>query len=510
MNETDDLINIRPGMGILGIFPSMNYQAWYALGELVDNAIDSFLMRKEDIRKVSGKSPHLRIVVEIETSDGGYIRVWDNAGGIRSPDYQRAFVTAEPPPDSAGLSQFGMGMKSASCWFAREWRVRSTALGEPVVRTVEFDVPKIIRTKQETLTIVEDPVDPDLHFTEVRLWNLYKPIRPATTAKVKRHLASMYRRFLRSGEVSIEFNGEFLSFEEPRVLSAPHYGDPEGASKLWRKDIDRALPSGERVSGFVALREKGSTSEAGLSLYRHQRLIVGSAENTYRPQEIFGRSNSFTYQRLFGELDLDDLDVTHTKDGFVWGDREEMLLDLLREELADPALPIAAQAHNYRSSKPQGDVTKAAKEAAERTATALPRAQNIIAQQTSAAPQSEPPKPAYGDGIAVSSRALELQIKGDTWTVNIDLTNDPAATEWLKIRDAPKPGKRRELGIRVSLAHPFTLRYAGATGDGLEGLIRVAVGLAIAHITARDSGATMTGTVVRNFNELLSGVLAKE
>ncbi len=108
----------------------MNYQAWYALGELVDNAIDSFLLRKEELRAGSEGDPHLRIVIEIEASDGGYIRVWDNAGGISAGDYQRAFVTAEPPKDSAGLSQFGVGMKSASCWFAREWRVRSTALGE--------------------------------------------------------------------------------------------------------------------------------------------------------------------------------------------------------------------------------------------------------------------------------------------------------------------------------------------------------------------------------------------
>ena len=33
------------------------------------------------------------------------------------------------PPDRSGLSEFGMGMKSAACWFAPRWSVRTKALG---------------------------------------------------------------------------------------------------------------------------------------------------------------------------------------------------------------------------------------------------------------------------------------------------------------------------------------------------------------------------------------------
>lgn len=188
-------INIRPGVGILGLFPSMNYKAWYALAELVDNAIDSYLSKGDELRKAEGEDYRLRIVIEVDAKDGGLIRVWDNAAGINVKDYQRAFVTAEPPPESGGLSQFGMGMKSASCWFAREWRVRSKALNEKVLRTVEFDVPMIIRDNIETLNATTDPAPTDQHFTEVRLWNLYKPPQTQTVGKMRRHLASMYRHF---------------------------------------------------------------------------------------------------------------------------------------------------------------------------------------------------------------------------------------------------------------------------------------------------------------------------
>ena len=59
---------------------------------------------------------------------------------FRQSEFPRAFRPAELPPDRSGLCEFGMGMKSAACWFARQWEVRTSALGEPVERTVSFDI----------------------------------------------------------------------------------------------------------------------------------------------------------------------------------------------------------------------------------------------------------------------------------------------------------------------------------------------------------------------------------
>ena len=71
-------INIRPGVGMLGLFPSMNYRAWYALGELVDNAIDSYLHNKRRLIKAEGRNYRLRIVIEVDPKDGGFIRFFGN------------------------------------------------------------------------------------------------------------------------------------------------------------------------------------------------------------------------------------------------------------------------------------------------------------------------------------------------------------------------------------------------------------------------------------------------
>jgi hypothetical protein len=504
-------INIRPGVGILGLFPAMNYKAWYALGELVDNALDSYIVSKKRLRKAEGSDYRLIIDILVESADGGFIRVWDNAAGINVKNYQRAFVTAEPPTDSAGLSQFGIGMKSASCWFAREWRVTSTALDEDTKRTVEFDVPRIVKQNIEQLVATTEKARPEEHSTEVRLWNLYKPPQTRTIAKMRSHLASMYRQFLRSGEVEIRFNHEPLEYETPAILVAPPTGSPNSDPVTWKKEIDFRLSSGEHVTGWAGIREKGSTKYSGLALFSHNRLIVGSDDETYRPPEIFGGTNSFRYQRVIGELHLDDLELTHTKDGFIWGERESEFLDRLRAELDSEPLPLLRQADQYRAREASSDLKAEATKAVERTATALVEAEPIIEDQVEAAPLSKPPPRQLPPAATAGRRVLDLAIKGELWEVTLDLMTDPAATEWVQIVDAPKgaSSKTRKLGIRVSLSHPFTQRFGGATADDIEGLIRIAAGLAIAETTARESGVQMAGTIRRNLNELLSTALSK-
>lgn len=501
-------VNIRPGVGVLALFPSMNYKAWYALGELVDNALDSYLSNRQRLHDLEGGDYKLRIIIDVEPKDGGYVRVWDNAAGIDEKNYGRAFVTAEPPPSSAGLSQFGIGMKSASCWFAREWRVRSTALGEAVERTIEFDVPVIIRDNIESLEPTTVSAPAERHFTEVRLWNLYKPPWTKTTGKMRQHLASMYRQYLRDEDITIEFNGEDLYFEDPKVLVAPHYKNPLGEERVWERQLDFQLASGERVKGFVAIRAKGNTRDAGLSLYRHKRLIMGSGDEPYRPAEIFGGSNSFAYQRVFGELDLDDFDVSHTKDSFIWGEREAEMLQLLKEQINSGDTPILAQAEGYRARVAPPDLTSAAMHAAVNTAAVLSKGGEVVAAQMEATPVQVARLQAHEVEVTSTTTCRTFLIKNETWKVDIETTTDPAATEWVRVRERRRRGTEHELGILLSLSHPFTQRFGGATAEDVEGLLRLAVGLAIAETTAREAGVGMAGVVTKNLNELLGGVLA--
>ena len=76
------------------------------------------------------------------------------------------------------------------------------------------------------------------------------------------------------------------------------------------------------VKGFVAIRIPGSTRNAGFTLLRRGRVIVGGPEKNYRPYEVFGPSNLYTYQRMYGELEMDNWPVTQAKDGFDWSNED--------------------------------------------------------------------------------------------------------------------------------------------------------------------------------------------
>ena len=173
------------------------------MAEFVDNSLQSYLTHREELAGAEENDQPLAVEIEIDSSEDGQIVVRDNAAGIYEHEYQRAFRPTEAPPDATGLSQFGMGMKSAACWFGRKLTVRSKALDEDVERVVTLDIDRILSERQERLPVIERPIQPAAHYTELVLERLYKPPQGRTLAKIKDHLASIYRVFLRDNVLTI-------------------------------------------------------------------------------------------------------------------------------------------------------------------------------------------------------------------------------------------------------------------------------------------------------------------
>lgn len=505
----DQQVNIRPGVSILSVLRHLNYRPWYALAEFVDNALQSFLDHQEELAAVGTSA----VTVSIERDeDGGRLIIRDNAAGIHANDYARAFRPAEIPPDRTGLAEFGMGLKSASCWFAPKWTVRTTALGEPVERTVAFDIDRIVRDDLESLDVTTRVVPSESHYTEIVLTDLFSPLRGQTVAKIKKHLASIYRVFLRTEGLVLTFDGEPLSYTEPAVLVAPWFREPTSEPREWRKGIDFDFGEGQRIHGFAALRERGSTSEAGFALFRRDRLIVGSGDEPYRPSQVFGASNSYTYQRLFGELELDGFEVSHTKDGFQWEEHEDLILELLKEELNSEPLPLLNQAEGHRTRVKREDVRAGAELAVDRTAKVLERDAGPVIEEQATDPDPDPgPLPqALPAAELASRRQIQIECDGVPWHIDLELSTDAAVSDWLYVADAPSPaaGGPRTLGIRVAMTHPFMERFAG-TGDAaqIEPLLRVAAAIALAEVTAREAGVRLAGSIRVRMNQLLREAL---
>ena len=503
-------VNIRPGVNVLSVLPHLNYKAWFALAEFVDNSIQSSVDRKKDLVAVDGKNYRLRVDIDFNTS-ASEIVIKDNAAGISSVDYKRAFRPAEIPPDASGLSEFGMGMKSAACWIAPKWSVRSTALGENNERTVIFDIDEIVNDVIEELDVISLVASENNHYTEVRLENIRRYPRGKTTQKIREHLASIYRVYIRENLLELYVDGQKLMYEEPAILNAPSYRNPDGPSISWKKDIDIDLGDGKGASGFVAIRETASTKLAGLALFRRKRLIMGSVDEAYRPEDIFGRSNTFPYQRIFGEIHLKGFFVSHTKDGIKWEESEDEFLKKLRKEITGDNFPLLQQAREHRADNKAKTIRGDAAKGSQKTVTSLkssnlttPSAENkytSITNEVQDLPESK-----------LEHAEIRLRFRNEDWIVRMELSYSEDETDWLIIHNGPSiiDPEPREITVRVAMLCPFMAQCPTQDTESFATALYIAAAMALSEIAASELGDRNPAVVRRYTNEILLNPMSQQ
>ena len=254
-----------------------------------------------------------------DPSVGDEIVIRDNAYGMDYRDFQRAILLDKPPLNTKGRNEFGMGLKAAACWFGNLWSVETTCLGSSVKYKATIDIESLVKYKNEEIDVEEENVNPKEHYTVIKIQRLNKKIKGKRIEnKIHELLSSIYRADFRTGQIKIFYNGNLLEFEEVEPFV-------DSTGKKWKKEVNFAIPyrDGElTVKGFIAIRIPGSTRNAGFTLMRRGRVIVGGPEKNYRPYEVFGPVNLYTYQRLYGELEMDDWPVTQAKDGFDWSNED--------------------------------------------------------------------------------------------------------------------------------------------------------------------------------------------
>ena len=522
MPEAGDLgpIEIRPEVTMLSVLRHLNYKPWFAIAEFIDNAVQSYVSNRDALIALHGADYKLKVDVRVDTTGPGLIVITDNAAGISAIDFPRAFRAAQVPTDRSGLSEFGMGMKSAACWFAQTWTVRTKALGETVERTITFDIRHIVDNRIESLdTTVRNELKP-APYTVVTLRGLHHLPQGRTIGKIKEHLASIYRMFLRDGRLELTFNTEPLTYRSAPILTAVPYSSPgapvsDAQPVEWTKPINLDFGKGQRVTGFAALREVGSTPYAGFALFRRDRLIEGSYDETYRPSFIFKQTNSYPYQRLFGELHVEGFEVSHTKDGFRWEEYEDIFLEYLKAALEEEPLDLIAQAENYRALPSRKTIGARATAATDTVAKHLEEdvAPLLVdARKHPAAPERLPPALAIID-LKASERTVTLDDGTYKWVVTLRTSIDPAREDWVSVAKedvvAGDEDRTRRLGIDLSLAHPFSAEFLGANNENVELFLRVATAVSISLVLSEDFSGNPPESVLYHFNYLLRGALAR-
>ena len=426
--EHIDKVSIALKPNVYNTFRNLVNTVYNTLAEYVDNAVQSYLNHKAEIKAID---PDYQLQVEITIDrNTDTISIIDNAAGIDTLNFKRAFEPAHIPLDNTGLNQFGMGMKTASVWLADKWSISTKALGEDVERTTSFDLQKVTSEGREELVVKNKPLAPKEHYTKIYLTALSSNAPSSNQMdKIRRHLSSIYRKFLRSEELKIVVNGESIQAANYAILNTPYYKYPDGDSILWKKDIDYQSYDGKyKAKGFIAILDKIQNNANGLVLMRNGRVIVGGGEDRYFPSVIFGQVGSFKYRRIFGELELEGFEVTFNKNGFRDEDNLYALMEALRDELRSDNFNLLAQADNYRqrSKEEYAKISKDIKKKLDKQVRPkdLTRQIQDVENKTSNKEFVKQEERKVQDAKPIDSHTEEFFYQGDNYSLRMDLFTD--------------------------------------------------------------------------------------
>ena len=490
-----ETVSIKIPPNVYGAFRQLPNKVWFALAEYVDNAIQSYIDNKSHLKRIN-KNFVLEVKI-IVNKDEDTIYIGDNAAGIGVNNYWRAFEPANIPTDNTGLHEYGMGMKTASIWLADEWKVVTKAIGETEEKTTVFNLQKVIDEQKEDL-IVEKKLKPkNEHYTYLFLKGLsVNAPKSQQNNKIKSHLTSIYRKFIRTGELKLYFNDDKpLKYEPPSLLKAPFWKNLEGPSVLWKKDINLKLGK-YSARGFIGLLETMSTSEKnGISLFRRGRVIEGSHNDKYRPKALCGEPGSPQYKRVFGELELEGFGVSFNKGSFVETDFLEALMEAIKIELTHKGFNLLNQGQKY--TKPKKLETKKISE-------------EIFKKLRKENKQPKNPiKIPEKDQLKTKSSFLQKKIIKESR--GYEQENIGQTTYGYKIKLVDEPGRPlyglvegdldNHYDITINLAHEVF-----ASTDLNHTVVAIVKALALAEQEATNRGTRDSGNVRLIFNQLVGRV----
>ena len=500
-------VSIALQPNVYSTFRALNNTVSFTLGEYVDNAVQSYLNNKNELLAVEANYKlEVRITVDWEKRT---ITIIDNAAGISAKNYEKAFEPAHIPLDKTGLNEFGMGMKTASVWLADNWCVYTKALGETVERFTDFDLPKVIRDNKEELIVTESSKPANEHYTKIILSNLSNQApTPNQMDKIKRHLSSFYRKFIRNNEIRIFVNDEQLHYPDYEILEAPYYKNPESEDVLWKKEIDFEL--GEyKAKGFVAILKTMQQAANGIALSRRGRII----EEKYFPHIICGQVGSPRYKRIFGEVELDGFDVSFNKNKFRDEENLYAFMEALKDELTVPDFDLYGQAESYRQ-RAKEETTKIAKgitatlkkESKPRELAKRVQDAEIKAQDTQLTAHSEN---SIQNAEPLGSHSDSFQLNNTDYTLKVDLVNDTTTDKLYSValedsKTLFDTANSKVIVCKINLAHPFFTRFDQfKKADNYQPIIAIFKSLALAEIMAPNRGTSNASNIRLLFNNYL-------
>lgn len=503
-------VDITIGTKVYSTFEALPNTVSHVLAEFVDNALQSYRDNKD---KLSINNPLYKLCVDIDIewdeNDGRAIRivVIDNAAGIDSETYKKAFMPAEKPVDNTGLNEFGMGLKTAACWLGETWSVYTKALGEIEERTVTFDLNDVMMNDLKEIPVQSKLKDVREHYTTLSVTNLNKNApKIKSQTNIRNELASIYRKSLREDEMVLSFCGERLSFTDYEVLVAPFVRTPDEPPIYWRKEIDYNFGK-YKAKGFIAILKNMNKDHNRIVLLRRGRVIVGAeTEGHYYSKHISGQSGSPRDKRIFGELELEGFDVAFNKNDIQDKENLEALMAALSCEIHKKEFDLTTQAQEYRQDENQKLVkriiTKHNSQPKEkrqpievdtRTIDELPKIEVSIDPKL---PSISASLQSSVEQVVIGEYDDKYRINGADYTLTVQFVdNRNGDLFWVDVTQK----NENVIICKINTGHIF-FNHFGKPSDSIIAILKT---IAISKFTARESGDNSATDLFNHFNAFI-------
>ncbi len=489
-------IELHIGPEIIRSYKRLSYTKWHALAEFVDNSTQSYFNSKEELEKANKESegPILSVCIHYSGSGDGSLIVEDNAMGMSEEELSDALRIGKVPEITSGRSEYGMGMKTAACWFGNYWTVSTKKLGTTEANIIHFDVERVASSMLD-LEHQKIKAKEDEHYTTVTITQLNQRFSATDIRWTRDFLSSMYRKDIESGLLELLWNDEPLRWKYPTEGGNIHIQDGEECKKPFE-----FMVNGKKVEGWIAILERGSREKAGFSIIRRGRVVKGWPDS-WRPLPIFGQyegSNDLVNQRLIGEIILDDFGVTHTKDDILWEKDEKNKVEQGLTEIASDYIEIA------RSYRKRGSRGSSPSRQAIRTAVgvfdeeiASPRFKNIVTSNGSIPVELMQAAPNLMISTATENEP-NMKIDLEDINLNIFLSDDLAETDpYIGIEIS----QEKVLNIVINMGHPVVKDLRGSMG--VLNHIKYCTYDAVAQWKANKNWGTENPQVIRTVKDSL-------
>lgn len=474
------------GYETINSYRRLAYTPWHALAEFIDNSTQAYFDNREQLDVALIEDGADFEVSVLYDRVAGTLEITDNSIGMNEDELEEALKVAAHAPRQSGRSKYGMGMKTAACWFGNSWTVVTKKLGDPDELSVHVNVERIAEGNADLEVTKKTADDPTRHYTKISISDLNRSLNTKTIGKIRTFLRSMYREDLRENLVRLVWQTGEVTWDDDRGnwLKAP-----DGAPYF--KEFEFEV-EGKKVRGNVAVLETGSRALAGFSIFQNRRMIRGYPDS-WRPTVLYGQdlgSNNLINQRLVGEIHLDGFEVSHTKDDIIWdGDEEDELQRKLYHECAEYRRVASDRRKGKDSRKPSSVAQSAAinqlkKELNSEEIVDILTLTDLPAQETLDAAVKD-----MVEGEALREPTM-IAFLGN-FVVKVFLADDLSERDYYLSYEAPIDG---ELHVVVNLGHPYMTQITGS--DGFANYLRQCVYDAIAeHKTHIQRKAIHSNTV---------------